>query len=241
MPADAKTFLSDLPAALHQRVVVISPHLDDAALSLGAAIDHAVRGGWSVDVVTVFAGDASSRRRAGRWDRRAGFRLEGEAASARRVEDASACRVLGAQPVWLDFGDEQYARRRDGNEILDAVVARTRGADHILVPGYPLRHADHRFVAEILCTADLGAAAISLYAEQPYADLGTPTPDPDAWHALTTPIASIRAKRDACEAYSSQLPLLPKGMLEKIANEQLERTGETVRAAPGAPSGHALT
>ena len=86
-------------------VAVLSPHLDDAILSLGAAISGA-RG--DVRVVTVFAGDPDSTLAAGEWDSRAGFRTVGEAARARREEDALACADVGARPVWLPFVDDQY-------------------------------------------------------------------------------------------------------------------------------------
>src|SRR5207244_2118642 len=94
-------------------VVVISPHLDDAIFSLGAAIAQTVRSGGDVTVLTVFAGDPSSSAPAGNWDARAGFATVGEAAHARRREDERACAHVGAIPVWLPFGDEQYPRGGD--------------------------------------------------------------------------------------------------------------------------------
>ena len=50
-----------MPAAdprLLGRLVVVSPHLDDAVLSLGATLAHAVESGATVEVLTVFAGIA---------------------------------------------------------------------------------------------------------------------------------------------------------------------------------------
>ena len=90
------------------RVAVLSPHLDDAVLSLGAAIARAVREGATVTIVTVFAGDVDSALPASNWDRLAGFATEGEAAAARRVEDATACALLGAEPRPLPFPDYPY-------------------------------------------------------------------------------------------------------------------------------------
>ena len=77
--------MSELKAHLEGDVVVVSPHLDDAALSLGAAIARARRiGAARVVVLTVFAGNPESDLPAGGWDSRAGFATEGEASRARR-------------------------------------------------------------------------------------------------------------------------------------------------------------
>src|SRR2546423_1587749 len=87
-------------------VTIISPHLDDAVLSLGAAIARAVRGGSSVSVLTVFAGDESSTEPADDWARRCGFATEGEAYRTRREEDRRATAWLGAsaEHLPLDVG-----------------------------------------------------------------------------------------------------------------------------------------
>jgi LmbE family N-acetylglucosaminyl deacetylase len=212
---------------------VLSPHLDDAALSLGAAIDHAVRCGLHVDVLTVFAGDVASPRVAGRWDRRGGFRLEGEAASARRREDAEACQTLGARAVWLEFSDDQYAQEREPGAILAAIREHTRGADLVLAPGFPLEHGDHGALARLLAGSDLGAAAHAEYAEQPYAYGTRRAPGGDGWQSLVVPESSILAKDGACRAYRSQLRLLPPKMLGRIREYEQERGGETIRPAPG--------
>jgi LmbE family N-acetylglucosaminyl deacetylase len=217
--------------------VVISPHPDDAVFSLGAAIDHAVQRGACVEVLTVFAGDVSSDQRAGLWDEAAGFLLAGEAAGARRLEDENACRALGAHPIWLNFGDEQYPPGGDSEEILEAITRHTHGADLVLVPGFPLEHRDHRFLAGLLTTRDLGAAAVAVYAEQPYAYLTGDSPQEDGWHALVVPASSTLAKNDACAAYRSQLPLLPDGLLHEIAEFELQWGGEIIRPVGGTPGG----
>lgn len=50
--------------------VVVSPHLDDAILSLGATVAGLARNGLAISVVTVFAGDTSSAKPCGGWDER---------------------------------------------------------------------------------------------------------------------------------------------------------------------------
>ncbi len=86
-----------------RRLVILSPHLDDAALSLGATIAYASEVGLAVTVLTVLAGDPDSEEPAGTWDTICGFATAGEAARVRRAEDANACEILGAEPMWLPF------------------------------------------------------------------------------------------------------------------------------------------
>jgi LmbE family N-acetylglucosaminyl deacetylase len=153
---------------LSGRAVVVSPHLDDAALSLGATIAAATARGGSVVALTVFAGDPESTVAAGTYDRSCGYRTAGEAAVARRDEDRRACGVLGAVPEWLPFGDAQYERGGGEDEIWAAVEPFLDGADAVLVPGFPLVPPDHRWITELVL-ARAGEKKVGLYVEQPYA------------------------------------------------------------------------
>jgi len=158
-------------AALPERVVVVSPHLDDAVLSLGAGIAHAARAGSEIRVVTVFANDPDSETLTTDWDREAGFSSAREAATRRREEDALACALVGAIPTWLPYTDDDHGgepdlegmRARLEKEIADA------DADAVLLPGYPLAHPDHALLATSLLSAPPTAARLGLYVEQPYA------------------------------------------------------------------------
>ncbi|HVV52166.1 MAG TPA: PIG-L family deacetylase [Polyangia bacterium] len=156
------------PLGSARRAVVVSPHLDDAALSLGATIARATARGAEVAVVTVFAGDPGSAAAAGPWDHACGFPSEGEAARARRAEDERACAILGARPIWLPFGDEQYAGGRTEAAVMGELAPLLADADVVLVPGHPLANGDHAWLARALAAAP-PAAPLALYAEQPYA------------------------------------------------------------------------
>jgi len=202
------------------RFAVVSPHLDDAILSLGAGIMGAVRGADEVSVVTVFAGDPESRAPAGRWDARAGFRTEGAAARARRDEDRRACELVGARCVWLPFGDDQYADGRDEDEVWSRVAEAVEPADLVLLPGGPLIHPDHLWVARVASERGLRPEA-GLYRELPY-DLWpdaqkrrhtAPSPPRQTarWIAPRAPLRSRLAKWHASGAYSSQLRWLGRG------------------------------
>lgn len=210
------------------QIVVLSAHLDDAVFSLGAAIAAASRAGVDVVILTVLAGDPSSRVVAGAWDAEAGFATAGEAAWARRLEDERACAEVGARPVWLPYSDVQYPRGGSDAEIRGKVDASVAGADVVLRPGFPLGHSDHRWLAALL-ERPMGSAIRGAYVEQPYAALWTPGPD-DGRPWLTVPSSDddASAKRRACEAYATQVPLLRHDMLEAIREYEAERGGETI-------------
>jgi len=186
-------------------VVVVSPHLDDAAMSLGAAISRAARAGAHVTVLTVLAGDPASAEPAGEWDRSSGFATAGEAALARRDEDFRACELLGARPFWLPHGDEQYERGATDDEIRSAVVE-AAGNALVLLPGFPLAHDDHRWVHDLL-TGAFEPGRLGFYAEQPYAAFGGASPP-------------------ASRAYASQHRPLGK-VVWPILRYELRRGGES--------------
>jgi LmbE family N-acetylglucosaminyl deacetylase len=198
-----------------KRIVVVSPHLDDGVLSLGAAMARWARTGAEVELLTVFACDPESGAETGGWDGRAGFRTEGEAASARREEDASACAVLGVVPVWLPFGSVDFDRHGDEADVRRAVADAVDGADAVLLPGFPLSHPDHAW----LLTALVGEPApdaeprLGLYAEQPYTHRVAERPRAPDWvgteFELVPATIGDRAKKwRAIRCYRSQLPLL---------------------------------
>ncbi|MGZ4358262.1 MAG: PIG-L deacetylase family protein [Gaiellaceae bacterium] len=149
-------------------LVVLSPHLDDAALSVGATIARASREGRRVKVVTVLAGDPATDAPAGEWDRRCGFSSAGEAVRARRAEDEAACEILGAEPIWLPYGDEQHGRGAGDDEVWQGLAPIVADAHVVLVPGYPLEHADHAWLT-VLVLERFSLAPVALYVEQPYA------------------------------------------------------------------------
>src|SRR5437879_5275266 len=107
-----------------QRVVVLSTHLDDAVLSLGAWIRRLTRAGVEVEIVTVLGDDPASGRSAGWWDRDGGFATEGDAARARRAEDERACSLIGARRTVFPYGDETYGRGATDERIWSDVRPR---------------------------------------------------------------------------------------------------------------------
>lgn len=96
------------------RLLVISPHLDDAALSVGATIAHRTLRGYDTEVVTVFSGPNPIRvsPAASQFHQECG--LGNDAMAVRRHEDAVAMSILGANQHYLPYLDAIYRRERDG-------------------------------------------------------------------------------------------------------------------------------
>ena len=210
----------DPAAAPGHRIVVVSPHLDDGVLSLGASIASWARAGATVALLTVLACDPDSEATAGGWDRRGGFATEGQSARARREEDRRACAVIGATPMWLPFGSVDYERHGDEEDVRRAVEDAVAGADVVLLPGFPLSHPDHEWLVRALGAGDVAARGrLGLYAEQPYTRREGREPQVTAWvtgvvggPSVFAPVrARLRdriAKWRAIRHYRSQLPLL---------------------------------
>jgi LmbE family N-acetylglucosaminyl deacetylase len=228
---------------LNGRVVVVSPHLDDAVLSLGATIAAAVRCGATVEVLSVFCGDPFSQAAAGPWDRHAGFSSEGEASRSRREEDRAACGTLGARSHWLAFADEQYDRHGGEAEIGPAVLKATQGADAVLIPGSPLTNPDHAWLVAMLLRKRFDCRRLGLYVEQPYTFQGpgggvpalsgvvkSGVPQTPTWRPTDTSSGDWTLKRRALNCYRSQLGQLGLGFigLRRMLGSERARGGETV-------------
>jgi LmbE family N-acetylglucosaminyl deacetylase len=90
-----------------ERVVILSPHLDDAALSCGALL-HALRDRISTLVVSISS--ATSRRLGSDGSRKIERRQGHVSARTRRTEDIAAMRSVNADFVHLSFADGIYRR-----------------------------------------------------------------------------------------------------------------------------------
>lgn len=126
------------------RVVVVSPHLDDAVL--GCAQLMAAHPGTTV--VTVFTGrphpypDPPTE-----WDATCGFASGDDVLAAREAEDVAALATLGAAPVWLGFVEHQYLPRAEwlgGAALVEELEAALRRAEPtaVVVP-FGLGNPDH--------------------------------------------------------------------------------------------------
>ena len=193
------------------------------------------RRGAAVELLTVLACDPASKAPAGGWDARGGFATEGESALARREEDRQACAVLGASPVWLPYGSGDYERHGAETEVRDAVLRALEGADSVLVPGFPLSHPDHAWLAELLAGA-LGRWRVGRYAEQPYTRRAGSDPAGAGFERVPARLDDRIAKWRAIRRYASQLPLLAmRGSLRR-GPHRYAATPEWIAWGPDYPS-----
>jgi LmbE family N-acetylglucosaminyl deacetylase len=221
-------------SASREAIVVVSPHLDDAILSLGAFIAGSASRGAEVTVLTVLAGDPRSQVPAGPWDSACGFSTAGAAARARREEDRRACARVRARPQWLPFGDEQYGLGADPLEVRGEVERSLAGAQTILVPGHPLWHEDHRWLTNLVLGSVGEVVRAGCYVELPYARWELPEQLPAlsfcqlAWQSVRSRPRDRLSKARACLAYRSQLPRLSRSPWRSILLQALRSDGERI-------------
>jgi LmbE family N-acetylglucosaminyl deacetylase len=128
-----------------ERLLVISPHCDDAVFACGQLLD-AHPGSL---VVTIFAGRPPAHLPLPEWDRAAGFQPGDDVSGMRRAEDQEALTLLRATPLWLDFCDSQYHCSPSVEEVtlaLQEVVQRDNPLAVFLPFG--LFHSDHQLAHE---------------------------------------------------------------------------------------------
>jgi LmbE family N-acetylglucosaminyl deacetylase len=137
--------MADTRGAARHRAVFVSPHLDDAVFSCGERIASE---GDAV-AVTLFAGRPPRGSPLTGWGADCAFVAGDDVIGTRRAEGREALGVLGAQPLWLDFRDDQYGGADAADDAAHA-LADTIAREH---PGsiyFPLGlfHRDHRRASE---------------------------------------------------------------------------------------------
>jgi hypothetical protein len=156
--------------------VVVSPHLDDAVLSVYGQL------GPETTVVTVLAG-LPPEGYLSDWDRQSGATDSRARTAERREEDRRALGRSAAVPVHLDFPDRQYVAlgmpKPSHADVAEGLRPYLEGADEVLAPAAlstnsrnPLRRlrrrrgSDHRLIRDVALQLRPDA---TLYAELPYA------------------------------------------------------------------------
>lgn len=102
------------------RWIYISPHLDDAVLSVGGLIHDQARDGNRVEIWTLVCGfppEAELTPFAQLLHFQWGFASAEETVRMRRAEDERAASVVGAQAVHFDIPDCIYRRGPDGEPL----------------------------------------------------------------------------------------------------------------------------
>jgi LmbE family N-acetylglucosaminyl deacetylase len=173
-------------------LLVVSPHLDDAALSCAALLAR----GEPVDILTVFAGEPDPPRQ-GPWDHDTGFASSAESIPVRRAEEESAFAGTPHRVLFMELVEGQYVEwqrtEEEAHAIAEAIHDWTAAsaAGTVALPAgagrRPTRfrarlarslgtnigaepHPDHAFVREVGLGALAGLPGIVplLYEELPY-------------------------------------------------------------------------
>ena len=205
-------------------VLAISPHLDDAVFSAGGLLKRRACEGYRVVIATVFTAsvpDPKGFALACQLDK--GLAPDVDYMALRRDEDAVACAVIGAEPVWLPFREAPHRGYHSAAALFDGIrsddnvgeaIAHELAAlicsicpDEILAPRGIGNHVDHLIVARAV-----GAAGVStcLWTDYPYSIRHGHGPlvaeDETRIHAVTLTDTEIRSKIQAAAAYTTQIP-----------------------------------
>ncbi|WP_279349338.1 PIG-L deacetylase family protein [Erythrobacter litoralis] len=200
------------------RILAISPHLDDAAFSAGGYLASRERAGDEVTILTCFTGNVEQPEGfalACQLDK--GLGPDVDYMALRRAEDEAACAVIGAKPIHLPFleaphrGYDSAPALFAGSHEDDDIVERLRTAiaeqveelqpDAVLGPLCIGDHVDHHAVREAM--VDL--PGVLLWEDWPYLDRSeyTPSSPPAFVHELSD---YDRIQRLAmCRCFASQL------------------------------------
>jgi LmbE family N-acetylglucosaminyl deacetylase len=172
-------------AAMSGRLV-LSPHPDDAVLSLW----HVLSGPGEVTVVNVFAGVARAET-VGWWDALSGAADPRTRATERAAEDREALALAGREPIALDFIDAQYRHRRQPLEpIVERVEELAKPGTLILGPAALGGHPDHSLTRDAALALGRRGHDVALYADVPHATR-------DGWPSWVTGSEADGRKADA--------------------------------------------
>lgn len=188
------------------KALVVSPHLDDAALSAGQMMCVAD----NVIVLTVLAGLPPEGTRAA-YDGGEDSRVQ---VSLRRDEDIRACTVLGAMAVHGDLLDAQYGFPVTVGQVTELIEATARVVQpDVIIGPLGIQHPDHLLVSDGFLASTTGAA-MWLYEDLPYRVLNPETAT-DRYSELRSkgfaaspdgfPSGPLWAKQAAVACYRTQL------------------------------------
>jgi LmbE family N-acetylglucosaminyl deacetylase len=185
-------------------VLIVSPHLDDAALSCWSVLARPGGPAGSVTVLDVCAGLPPAGV-LGEWDARGGATSSRARVEQRRAEEAAVLAGTGARIVLLDLLDWQYGPQ--GEDVAAALAPHLAGAGWVLAPAGIGGHRDHLRVREAVLALHPEAV---LYADLPYALRHGFEPSLPAYEPEERVLASheAAAKVAALALYATQLPLL---------------------------------
>jgi LmbE family N-acetylglucosaminyl deacetylase len=213
----------EIPSAVVP-TVILSPHPDDAVLSLW----HLLDGDGEVVVLNVFGGSPAGHRGDAWWDQLTGASDSVARMAERHSEDRTALAMAGREPTNLGFLDGQY---RDAEPPLEPLVDRVSHAAPeglLLAPAALDHHRDHVIVRAAALALGSRGREVALYADIPHATAY-------GWPAWVTgkppdPLLDPGAHWDAAMAETGiSLRDLPADV-RALTPEALERKLAAVRA-----------
>ena len=199
---------------------ILSPHIDDAVLSLWAVL----AGPGDVRVINVFDGVPEGQRAIGWWDQLTRAEDPLARADERHAEDAAALALLGRSAVSLGFVDAQYANGEPRLEPLVECIARALPREStVLAPAALGEHPDHRRTRTAALALRERGFPVALYADVPHA---TPHGWP-AWVTGAAPESDSHAagewERSMRDAGLSLGELAPQVRALNTAEQELKR------------------
>lgn len=144
--------------------LIVSPHLDDAALSCAVRLSRGEVG----LVATVFAGLPASDAPRSDWDILTKASSARARVAQRRSEDAAAWSSIGIPHLQCDYVESQAAQV-DLRMLGDELAAIASGFDHVLLPAGIGRNPDHVLVRDAALLSLPTSIPLTLYGELPYA------------------------------------------------------------------------
>ncbi len=220
--------------------IILSPHLDDAVLSLGGWIWEQTQTGEQVGIWTICAGDPPqgplsdfAQALHTRWA------VGPNAIQVRRAEDRAACQILGAAYRHFDVPDCIYrqspqtgshlytseealwvAVHPDENNLIHELAANLKISippqTQILCPLTIGNHIDHRLTR---LAAENSGLNLQYYAEYPYAQNANIAPFTQTMRARRMAISAqgLQAWQEAVAAHRSQISTFWGGLDEMMA------------------------
>jgi hypothetical protein len=144
--------------------LLLSPHLDDAALDCWSLL----MSDRDLNVVNLFAGVPPPGQQ-GVWEAVIGVADAAARARLRIAEDARALALAGREPLNLPLLDAQYRKARPTLEQLDRAVSdAVASASRVYVPAGIGAHGDHLLVRRYGRMLLAAGMPVTLYAELPY-------------------------------------------------------------------------
>ncbi len=221
------------------RLIYISPHLDDAALSAGGLIYEQTHAGMDVEIWTMTCGappNAELSPFAQALHHMWGVPAAADLLATRIAEDEKAAEILGAKTARFDFLDCIYRRGKNGDwlysdvfvppheddadlsaQLAEAISIRLQPTDQLVCQFGLGSHVDHvlvRRAVELIQRPLLYVADIPYLFKSP-AELAPQTAGMKAKaHRITD--AGLRSWLEAVSAYKSQL----SGLFD--SHEQME-------------------